>query len=137
MKNNKKVIITLLALIFIGATTTYAAISWRGSQNVTNVHTNLNLIQEKLTRLENSEGDHKQELREIQILLEQEKALREQKERELADKQKEIENKQKEIGEKVSEIEQKNQQLQVKEDELNQALRDIQEIERITGEMAR
>ena len=104
---------------------------------MTNVHTNLNLIQEKLTRLENSEGSHKQELREIQILLEQEKALREQKERELADKQKEVDNKQKEIGEKVSEIEQKNQQLQVKEDELNQALRDIQEIERITGEMAR
>lgn len=130
MKHKKRIVITTVLLLTLVPTIAFAALQWRGSESVTNTKNNLTLIQQKITRLENEKGNHSTELREIQILLEREQGLREQRERELQDKQKEIENKTAELREKDTVIQTKNQ-------ELEQALRDVQEIERITNEMVK
>ena len=144
----------------------YGATNWAGSGNVTNIKTNLELIQTKINELKEDSGNKDQTIREIEILLEQETTLREQKERELQDKQKEIQDKIDEINQKIAEnnklIEENNKLKEkankvdgltaevekLKNDnsvlttdnnalrkQLDQALKDVQEIERITESM--
>lgn len=137
MKNQARRILTTLTLLLMIPVLALGAMAWRGSQPVTNIKTNLTLISEKMETLKKDSGNKDQVIRDIQILLEQEKGLREQRERELQDKQKEIQNKQTEIDQKNGVIDQKNGEINTKEQELEQALRDVQEIERLTEEMAR
>lgn len=134
----KKIIIFVSALLLaVSAIGVYAAINWEGSENVTNIKNNLTLIQGKIDNLKDENSQNDKEYREIEILLEQEKALREQKERELQDKQKEIENKNKEINDKNKVIESKDQEIRNKDDQLRQALEDVKSIEQITEQMAK
>lgn len=165
MKNKKRTILVVLALLLI-PTTVYAMINWEGTENVENIKDNLELIQIKMDTLKEDSGSKDQTIREIEILLEQETALREQKERELQDKQKEIHNKIDEINQKIAEnnkLIEKNNKLKEKADQvdglkaeverlkndnavlttdnnalrkqLDQALKDVKEIEAITNEM--
>lgn len=127
MKNKLKKTLPLL-LLFLLPVTAYAAMHWKGTPHVTNIKDNLELIQVKMDELKSENGNSKETIRTIEILLEQEQALREQRERELADKQQEIQN-------KTDEINQKNQENNQLKQQLDQALRDVQEIERITQEM--
>ena len=135
-KRTKTIIATLITLVLI-PTVALAALQWRGSQNVTNIKTNLTLISQKMDTLKQDSGDKDKTIREIEILLEQQENLVKQKETELANKQKEIQQKVDEINQKNQTIDQKNGEINTKEQELQQALRDVQEIERITEEMAR
>ena len=128
----KKKIGLIVLMLMLATGTVFAAMTWKGSENVNNIKDNLTLIQLKMDGLE---SENNETIREIEILLEQEKGLREQRERELKDKQKEIEN-------KIAEIQQKNQEIQEVKSEndtmkqqLDQALKDVKEIEGITKEM--
>ena len=137
MKKRTKTIIAALITLVLIPTVAFAALQWRGSQNVTNIKTNLSLISQKMDALKQSSGDKDKTIREIEILLEQQETLVKQKETELASKQQEIQNKIDEINQKNQVIDEKNAEINTKEQELQQALRDVQEIERITEEMAR
>lgn len=155
------------------ATGVYAMVNWEGTENVENIKDNLELIQIKINTLKEDSGSKDQTIRDIEILLEQETALREQRERELVNKQTEIDNKQTEIQNKINEINQKiaennklieeNNQLKEKANkvgglesevenlkkdnavlttdnnslrqQLDQALKDVKEIEQITESM--
>ena len=146
---------------------------WGGTENVDSIKDNLVLIQNKIDTLKEDSGSKDQTIRDIEILLEQETALRKQKEGELQGKQQEIQDKQKEIQDKIDEINQKiaeNNKLieennKLKEEanqvdglktevenlknenavlttdnnalrkQLDQALKDVQEIEQITESM--
>lgn len=166
MKKFKNAVIAVAVFLVVSVGSVYAASLWRGSDNVEGIKSNLELIQVKMNELEDENGDSKETIREIEILLEQEKALREQRERELADKQTEIENKIAEIQEKIAEnnrlkdelakaiqkaqkvdkLEAEVDKLEAElskvtadrdglESELKQALKDVQDIERITDGM--
>ena len=87
----KKITAGLIIVMMLATGTVYAAMHWSGTENVSNIKDNLELIQIKMDELKSENGSSKETIREIEILLEQEQALREQRERELADKQKEIE----------------------------------------------
>lgn len=135
----KKITIGLMVIALLATGTVYAAMHWSGTENVTNIKNNLELIQIKMDGLE---SENKETIREIEILLEQEKALREQRERELVDKQKEIENKIAEIQEKNQEINEVKLEIQqvkaendILEEQLKQALKDVKDIEKITEGM--
>ena len=165
-KKLTKVTATTIAAVALFTSGVYAANNWPGSGNVTNIKDNLAQISLKMDELKSENGDSKETIREIEILLEQETQLREQRERELADKQTEIENKIVEINEKIAENIDLKQQLQealqkanqvdglkaeveqLKKDkailttennnlnnQLDQALKDVQEIEQITEAM--
>lgn len=157
MKNKKKLL--PLLLLFLVPITVYGAMLWDGSSNVENIKGNLELIQLKMDELKEENGNSKDTIREIQILLDQERGLKEQRERELADKQKEIDNKIAEIQEKIDENNRLKQELQeanekvqdvdrlrnenaelktdnnMLESQLEQALKDVKEIEKITDGM--
>ena len=98
----KKITAGLIVIMMLATGTVYAAMQWSGTDNVNNIKDNLELIQIKMNGLE---SENNETIREIEILLEQEKQLREQRERELTDKQTEIEN-------KIAEIQEKNQEIQ-------------------------
>ena len=141
MKNKLKKALPLL-LLFLIPITVFAAMNWQGTPHVENIKDNLELIQIKMNELKTENSGSKETIREIEILLEQETQLREQRERELQDKQQEIENKIAEIQEKIDEINQlKNQNAQIVTEknnlkrQLEQALRDVQEIEALTEAM--
>lgn len=128
----KKITIGLMVIALLATGTVYAATHWSGTENVTNIKNNLELIQIKMDGLE---SENKETIREIEILLEQEKALREQRERELVDKQKEIENKIAELQEKNQEIQRVKAENDILEEQLKQALKDVKDIEKITEGM--
>ena len=119
MKNKFKKALPLLLLLMVPLSI-YAAMNWEGSPNVAKIKDNLDLIQLKIDNLKTESGDKDETIRGIEILLEQEKALREQKESELAGKQTEIDNKQTEIDNKIAEIEEKNNTIQEKNNEINE-----------------
>lgn len=142
----KKFIITLAALVVsvVFSASVFAAMNWRGSDNVSNIKTNLTLISQKMDDLSEGNAGKDKTIKEIQELLKQQENLVKQKDDELKNKQKEIENKQKEIQQKIDEIneknsviDQKNADINTKEQELQQALEDVREIERLTEELAR
>lgn len=135
MKNKKRIVIATLTLLILIPTFAFGASFWRGSTNVANVKNNLSLIQIKMDDLRNDSANAHNTIREIEILLEQEQQAREQRDRELVNKQTEIENKIKELQQKDERINQLIGEKQVTENELQQALRDVEEIERLTVEM--
>lgn len=128
MKKKFSTIAVVVVAFLLTVTGVYAAMHWEGTENVGNIKDNLALIQIKMDELKTENGGSKETIRKIEILLEQEQALREQRERELVGKQTEIENKNAEIQEKVAENDLMKQQL-------DQALRDVKDIEQITKDM--
>lgn len=173
MKKRFSVLTVGIVAFLMLATSVYAMVNWEGTENVGNIKDNLGLIQIKINTLKEESGNKDQTIREIEILLEQETALRKQKEGELQGKQTEIQNKQQEIQNKIDEINQKitennklieeNNQLKEKANQvdglkaevenlkknnevlttdnnslrqqLDQALKDVKEIEQITESM--
>ena len=145
MKNKLKSVMKYvlpIGIFLLITGTVFAAMNWQGTPHVENIKDNLELIQIKMNELKSENSGNKETIREIEILLEKETQLREQRERELQDKQQEIENKITEIQEKIDEINQlKNQNAQLVTEknnlkrQLEQALRDVQEIEALTEAM--
>ena len=144
MKKKTKITLATIITLIILPTSVFAAMNWRGSDNVDNIKTNLTLISQKMDDLSNDSVDKDKTIKEVQELLKQQENLVKQKDDELNGKQKEIENKQKEIQQKIDEmneknkvVDQKNVEINTKEQELQQALEDVREIERLTEEMVR
>ena len=119
------------------ATGVYAMINWEGTENVENIKGNLELIQTKINDLKSESGNKDQTIREIEILLKQETALREQRERELVNKQTEIDNKQTEIQNKIDEINQKIAENNKLIEENNQLKEKANQVDGLTAEVER
>lgn len=144
MKKKTKITLATIITLILVPTAVFAAMNWRGSENVENIKTNLTVISQKMDDLSNGSADKDKTIKEVKELLKQQENMVKQKDEELKGKQKEIENKQKEIDEKIKEINEKNKvidgknaEINTKEQELQQALEDVREIERITDEMAK
>lgn len=167
MKKKFSTVTVVIIAFLMTVTGVYAAMTWDGTENVENIKNNLVLIQNKIDTLKDSATNEQgQTIREIEILLEQETALRKQKEGELQGKQQEIQDKIDEINQKIAEnnkLIEENNQLKDKANQvdglktevenlknenavlttdnnslsgqLEQALKDVKEIERITNEM--
>lgn len=120
MKNKKKLL--PLLLIFLIPVTAYAAMQWQGTPRVENIKTNLGLISLKLDDLKASNEVKDKEVKDIQKLLEQ------------AEK-----DAQKQSNE-LEEVQQENATLKTDNNALNkqleQALKDVREIEQITEKLA-
>ena len=126
--------IGIIAFLML-ATGVYAMVSWEGTENVENIKDNLELIQIKINTLKEESGNKDQTIREIEILLEQETALRKQKEGELEGKQKEIQDKQKEIQNKIDEINQKIAENNKLIEENNQLKEKANQVEGLKAEV--
>lgn len=135
MKSKLKKVLPLLLLLMVPLSI-YAATQWQGSQNVTNIKSNLALIQTKIDDLKSDAGNKDQTIREIEILLEQETGLRERRERELVDKQTEIENKIAEIQEKNNRIDELNQQVNEWKQKAGQVDGLLAQVEQLKNEKA-
>lgn len=120
MKNKKKLL--PLLLLFLVPITAYAAIQWQGTPHVDNIKNNLQLISVKLDDLSNENKDKDKEIKEIQELLEQAENDFQQQENELE-----------EVKQENAVLSTDNRSL---ENQLEQALKDVQEIEQITEGMA-
>lgn len=120
MKNKKKLL--PLLLMFLIPITAYAAMQWQGTPHVDNIKNNLELISVKLDDLKTSDEVKDKEIKDIQKLLEQ------------AEK-----DAQKQSNE-LEEVKQENATLKTDNNALNkqleQALKDVQEIEQITEKLA-
>lgn len=155
----KRIAITLIAiftLLGVGTTVAYGAgyILWKGSPAFEQTKQNLSKLTGGIDRIKNDRDSAKQEIKDKeqtikdkeQALRDKDKALAEkdkEKDRAVAEKQAEVDRKQKEVDEKQKEIEHKQKEIeelqknQGSKVELEQAYKDMKEVEELSSELLR
>ena len=70
----KKKLFTLIIIMLSSFTFVAAAVNWKGSEQVTNIKSNLQAIDSKMDELKNSNKDKDKIIKDIEKLLDEQKA---------------------------------------------------------------
>ncbi|NLM76082.1 MAG: hypothetical protein GX187_08325 [Clostridiaceae bacterium] len=131
----KKKLFTLIIIMLSSFTFVAAAVNWKGSEQVTNIKSNLQAIDSKMDELKNSNKDKDKIIKDIEKLLDEQKAAVREKDKELEQLRKEVDDKQKEIERLMTENGQVKTDNNFLQKQLDQAVKDLQDIEKLTEDL--